>query len=144
MRISPMTRYRQCPIDDSELTLCQWFLFILIVFIGGSLILILIQGFLLIGSMISTGSGTAIGTVVLGEEHGILFRTYGIQIKSSNQASSYEGFCVLDKNIYNQLIGSNNDVTITYQKKLSTPSWQCDINDSSDIITSVEILQKDN
>jgi hypothetical protein len=93
------------------------------------------------GSFLSRGTGQYTGTVVETRNHGILFRTYAVQLKTGGFTQKFEDFCVTDKEVYDKLsaLPRNKEITVNYKSKLSTPSWDCDFEDSSDIITSFKI-----
>lgn len=97
-----------------------------------------------LGAFVSTGTGQYTGTVVETQNHGLFFKTYAVQLKTSGFTTKFEDFCVLDSKIYDQLsnIPRDKNLTVTYEKKLSTPSWKCAMEDSSDIITSIKIEEE--
>jgi hypothetical protein len=122
---------------------------VLAVVIGG--IICLILGFIAlfficqipfwIGSKMSKGIGQYTGTVVETQYHGLIFKTYAVQLKTGGYTPRFEDFCILDSNIYNQLASMprSKEVTVTYKKLLSTTSWQCAGEDSSDVVTAVKV-----
>jgi hypothetical protein len=105
-------------------------------------ILFIAQILFLIGSLISTGDGQYGGTIVETRHHGIIFKTYGVHFKTGENSSVFEDFCVRDKALFDKVAAIEKDkkVVVTYNKKLSTPSWQCDEGDSSDIITDIKVV----
>lgn len=100
-----------------------------------------IQGPLWLGSHLSNGTGQYTGTIVSAQNHGIIFKTNGIELKTSGYTAKFENFCVLDKDLYSKLayLPRNKEVTVTFEKRLMSASWQCAYADSNDVITSVRI-----
>lgn len=94
-----------------------------------------------IGSAFSKGTGQYTGTVVETQYHGLFFKTYAVQLKTNGFTPKFEDFCITDKEIYDKLVSMprNKEITVNYISKLSTPSWQCKVEDSSDIVTSIRI-----
>ena len=115
-----------------------------IVCIGAGIFLLLVYQILLgVGSFINTGDGQYQGTIVETRHHGIFFKTYGVHLKTGENSSVFEDFCVTNKELFNKIqsIEKDKKLLVNYTKKLSTPAWQCDIKDSSDIITDVKIVE---
>lgn len=95
------------------------------------------------GSTISTGTGTYTGIIVETREHGIFWTTKGAHFKTGENSSEFEDFCVTDNDIFNELAHVKPDakIKVMYRKILTSPSWQCDALDSSDIIVNFTVLE---
>lgn len=107
----------------------------------------ILQPIALLGYLITKGEGQYSGQIVETQHHGIIFRTYGVQLKTEGFTPRFEDFCVVDKDVFEKIKSMPRDkvVTVSYVSKLSTPSFKCDISDSSDIITDVQLNeQKEN
>ncbi len=94
-------------------------------------------------SLINTGEGQYQGVIVETRHHGIIFETYGVHLKTGDNSSVFEDFCVLDKTLFDKISAIDKDqkVLISYKKKLATPVWQCDSKDSNDIMTDFKIVK---
>lgn len=97
----------------------------------------------MVGYSINTGSGKYTGQIVETRHHGIIFKTDGMHLKTGENSSNFEDFCIIDKNIYEQAqtISASDKVNIYYKKKFSTPTWKCDSDDSNDIVTKIEVIK---
>lgn len=116
-----------------------------IVFLGLVAIVIIsffIQILLAWGSAASTGSGIYTGILVETRHHGIFFKTDGAHFKTGENSSLFEDFCVTDKSVMHKLqnVPPNSKMVVSYKKLFSTPSWKCEGEDSSDIITDFKII----
>lgn len=107
------------------------------------LFIIVCLGFQMIGYTINTGDGKYSGQIVEVRHHGIVFKTYGLHLKTGENSSNFEDFCILDKSIYEQAqsIPSTQKVIVSYKKKFASPSWKCDGQDSNDIVTKIEVMK---
>lgn len=104
----------------------------------------ILQPIALLGYLITKGEGQYSGQIVETQHHGIIFRTYGVQLKTEGFTPRFEDFCVIDKNVFEKIksMPRNKSVTVSYVSKLSTPFWKCHISDSSDIITDVQLNEQ--
>lgn len=127
--------------DQEKLSSAEIFILTIITLLLPLFLFFVFQLPFLLGSCISTGSGQYTGSVVETRHHGILFKTYAVQLKTNGYTPKFEDFCILDKEVYDKLsnLPRNKEITVNYKSKLSTPSWQCDASDSSDIITSFKM-----
>lgn len=93
-----------------------------------------------LGSFINTANGQYTGVLVENRTHGIIFKTHGVHLKTDGFTSKFEDFCVTDDKVFEQIqqLPAEKKVTVIYKSKLSTPSWQCDSEDSSDIIIAIK------
>lgn len=93
-------------------------------------------------SFYHTGTGQYSGTIVETRHHGVLFKTYGIHLKTGENAAAFEDFCVVDPALFETIaqIPPDSKVTISYTSRLRTPVWQCDGADSNDVATAIRII----
>src|SRR2546423_10736767 len=111
--------------------------------IGICIGIIIIQVLFCIGSSLSLGEGRYTGVLVETRKHGLLFKTNGAHFKTGENSSVFEDFCVTDKKIMERLnmLEPEAKIEVYYKKLLSTPSWRCDSNDSSDIIIDFKVIE---
>jgi len=86
------------------------------------------------------GQSTYTGYVVDAEiDKGIVFRPSTIHLKTDQQASSVEEFCLVNKEQEDkarQLSRNQTQVTVTYSRPLAVPIWKCQSGLS--IVESIE------
>ncbi len=90
-------------------------------------------------SFITVGKGQYVGTIIDTQQNGIIIPTYGVELKTGENSSQLDSFCVLDKRLFEKIssIPRNKRVLVSYKKKLSTTVWQCDT--SNRIATAVSL-----
>lgn len=114
---------------------CGILMFICILLFG-------VQGCSSMGQNKVIGTGKYNGEIIEIRHHGIFWMTDGFSIKTGENASHFENFCVIDKDLFSKLktIKDGQRVSVHYESRLSTPSWACDLSDGNDIAISIQIL----
>jgi hypothetical protein len=124
---------------------CDWtdYLFISGIVIASFIIFVCgIQIIMAIGSHINAGKGVYSGILVETRSHGLIFKTSGAHFKTGENSSEFEDFCVTDKKVMQRLerLSPETRVQVMYKRLFTTPSWKCDVDDSSDIITDFKVI----
>jgi hypothetical protein len=108
----------------------------------GMVSIICIQLIWLAGTFIPSGNGKYEGILINTSHYGMIWKTDGVSFKTGLNSSTQEHFCVLDKEIMDQLknLPPKTNLIVIYKSLFSTPSWKCDISDSSDVITGFKVI----
>ena len=95
------------------------------------------------GVHINTGTGEHVGYITSVEKSGILFKTYTAYLKTDQQSSQEDAYCILDKDLAKELqefSENNTRVSVHYFSWLAAGVRNCGTEGA--IIDAVKIINK--
>ena len=93
-----------------------------------------------LGCIETVSDGEHNGQITAIQKDGVIWKTYGVYVKSDVSSSQEEKYCLEDSSLIPKIEQASKDrlrVTILYKDELFVPPWRCGISPAG-IITDVK------